>query len=49
MQRLGSVKAQFPAPYYREEDVNVLRWHREVKISKPMSDRGMFGWPSNVV
>jgi hypothetical protein len=49
MQSIGSIKARFPSPYYQEEDVNKLRGHREMRISKPISDRGMSCWPRNVV
>lgn len=37
---LGSIKARFLQLGYLEEDVNQLRRHREVRTSKPMSDRG---------
>jgi hypothetical protein len=37
---LDSIKARFLALGYLEKDVNQLRLHREVKTSKPMSDRG---------
>ena len=37
---LDSIKARLLALGYLEKDVNQLRFHREVRISKPMSDRG---------
>jgi hypothetical protein len=37
---LDSIKARLLAPGYLEKDVNQLRQHREVRTSKPMSDRG---------
>jgi hypothetical protein len=39
---LDSIKARLLALQcgYLEKDVNQLRLHREVRISKPMSDRG---------
>jgi hypothetical protein len=38
---LGSIKARFAELGYVEEDVKQLRWHREVSVSKPLSDRGV--------
>lgn len=38
---LGSIKGRFAELGYVEEDVKQLRWHREVSVSKPMSDRGV--------
>lgn len=37
---LDSIKARCLPLGYSEKDVNQLRRHREVRISKPMSDRG---------
>ena len=37
---LDSIKARLLAHGYLEKDVNHIRQHREVRISKPMSDRG---------
>jgi len=36
----GSIKARFIKIGYAAEDVAKIRWHREVSMSKPMSDRG---------
>jgi hypothetical protein len=36
----GSIKARFVKIGYVAEDVAKIRWHREVSMSKPMSDRG---------
>ena len=49
MRCLGSIKAQFPIPRYLEVDVNILRLHREVRTSKPISDRGMAGWHCDLI
>ena len=38
---LGSIKARFAELGYVEEDVRQVRWHREVSVSKPLSDRGV--------
>jgi hypothetical protein len=46
MQSLGSIRAHFPSPYYQEEDV---RGRGGVGISKPITERGMSGWPRNVI
>jgi hypothetical protein len=35
-----SIKARFVKIGYAAEDVTKIRWHREVNMSKPMSDRG---------
>jgi hypothetical protein len=35
-----SIKARFIKIGYAAEDVAKIRWHREVSMSKPMSDRG---------
>ncbi|KAI0250352.1 hypothetical protein BJV78DRAFT_1220121 [Lactifluus subvellereus] len=37
--RFEDIKARFLRLGYQEEDVKMVRWHREVRISKPMSDR----------
>jgi hypothetical protein len=37
---LDSIKARLLTPGYLEKDVNQIRLHREVRTSKPMSDRG---------
>lgn len=37
---LDSIKARLLALGYLEKEVNQLRFHREVRTSKPMSDRG---------
>lgn len=37
---LGSIKDRFLQIGYSAEDVNQVRRHHEVRISKPMSDRG---------
>lgn len=36
----GSIKARFVKIGYAAEDVAQIRWHREVSMSKLMSDRG---------
>lgn len=40
---LDSIKARLLPLEYLEGDVNQIRLHREVRTSKPMSDRGEFG------
>jgi hypothetical protein len=37
---LDSIKARLLQLGYSESDVDQLRWHREVRVGKPMSDRG---------
>ena len=37
---LDSIEARLLSLGYSEKDVNLLRRHREVRISNPMSDRG---------
>ncbi|KAI0301009.1 hypothetical protein B0F90DRAFT_372221 [Multifurca ochricompacta] len=38
--RFEEIKKRFIKLGYIEDDVNRIRWHREVSTSKPMSDRG---------
>ena len=44
---LDSIKARLLPFGYLEEDVNKLRLHREVRTSKPMSDRGQ-SWQCHI-
>ena len=44
---LNSIKARLLALGYIEKDVDELRHHREVRTSKPMSDRGQ-SWPCHI-
>ncbi|KAH9972429.1 hypothetical protein BGW80DRAFT_1314332 [Lactifluus volemus] len=37
--RFNYIKTKFPSPYYLEADVKILRLHREVRTSKPITDR----------
>jgi hypothetical protein len=47
-QILGSIKTRFLPLGYSEGDVNQLRRHREVRTSKPMSNRGKSGVPLTI-